>query len=267
MNFICPKCRRPLSVCEGGAAKCPLGHSYDRAKEGYYNLMLSAAAGVHGDNREMVEARRAFLDTGAYKPLLDKVSELVCRYMTGGALLDVGCGEGYYTDAIERALGARASVSAFDISRDAVRRAAKRNKRISLAVASAYHMPTADGSFDMAVNMFSPLVPDEIARTLKSGGIFIMAIPDKRHLFGLKKILYEHPYENKPEGTELSGFRLLSEERIAYPLVLDSQDKISGLFRMTPYAYRTPPEAKARLAALTSLECEAEFIVLCYEKL
>ena len=94
-----------------------------------------------------------------------------------------------------------------------------------------------------------------------------MAIPDKRHLFGLKKILYEHPYENKPEGTELSGFRLLSEERIAYPLVLDSQDKISGLFRMTPYAYRTPPEAKARLAALTSLECEAEFIVLCYEKL
>lgn len=266
MNFICPKCRRPLSVCEGGAAKCPLGHSYDRAKEGYYNLMLSAAAGVHGDNREMVEARRAFLDTGAYKPLLDKVSELVCRYMTGGALIDVGCGEGYYTDAIERALGARASVSAFDISRDAVRRAAKRNKRISLAVASAYHMPTADGSFDMAVNMFSPLVPDEIARTLKSGGIFIMAIPGENHLFGLKRAAYKTPYKNEVGDTALRGFKLIRTERISYNLSLDTNEKVRSLFMMTPYAYRTPREDRERILSLESLETEVEFVVFVYER-
>lgn len=266
MNFICPKCRRPLSVCEGGAAKCSLGHSYDRAKEGYYNLMLSASAGVHGDNREMVEARRTFLDTGEYKPLADKVSELVSEYMTGERLLDIGCGEGYYTDIIERALGARATVSAFDISRDAVRRAAKRNKRLGLAVASAYHMPTADASFDMAVNMFSPLAPEEIARTLKGDGIFIMAIPGENHLFGLKCAAYKTPYKNELGDTVLPGFTLIRTERISYNMILDTNEKVRSLFMMTPYAYRTPREDRERVLSLASLETEVEFVVFVYKK-
>lgn len=266
MNFVCPKCRRPLSVCEGGAAKCSLGHSYDRAREGYYNLMLSAPAGVHGDNREMVEARRAFLDTGAYRPLADKVSQLVSEYMTGESLLDIGCGEGYYTDIIERTLGGRAVVSAFDISRDAVRRAAKRNKNLHLAVASAYHMPTKDASFDMAVNMFSPLAPDEIARTLKAEGVFIMAIPGENHLFGLKRAAYKTPYKNEPKDAALPGFTLACTERISYSIDLDTNEKVRSLFMMTPYAYRTPREDRERVMGLPSLSTEVEFVVFVYKK-
>ena len=114
MNFVCPKCRGALTV-EGGAAKCPLGHAYDRARAGYFNLLLSSSAGTHGDNREMVEARRVFLDTGAYFPLAKKVSELVRAHLSGTRVLDIGCGEGYYTDVIEKAISdVGASVSAFD---------------------------------------------------------------------------------------------------------------------------------------------------------
>ena len=75
MKFVCPKCMRPLVVGERGVATCSGGHSFDRARDGYYNLLLSNAGGTHGDNREMLEARRRFLDTGAYKPLADKLSD------------------------------------------------------------------------------------------------------------------------------------------------------------------------------------------------
>ena len=230
MNFVCPKCRLPLVLTDGGAAKCLANHSYDKARAGYYNLLLSSVGGTHGDNREMVEARRDFLDTGAYKPLADKLSELVCKYLSGTRLLDIGCGEGYYTDIMEKSLTGRGvKLSAFDISREAVKHAARRNKNIELAVASAYHMPTADDSFDMAVNMFSPLAPDEIQRTLRTGGIFIMAIPGENHLYGLKSVTYKTPYKNEVSDPTLPGFELLLTERVSYSLELLGGDKIKSL--------------------------------------
>ena len=266
MNFICPKCRLSLNV-ENGVAKCKNNHSYDRAKAGYYNLLLTNVGGTHGDNREMVEARRDFLDTGAYKPLADRVAELAAKHISGNKLLDIGCGEGYYTDAIEKALSSRGvSVSGFDISRDAVKYAARRNKNLSLAVASAYRMPTGDGCFDMAINMFSPLAPDEVFRTLKAGGIFIMAIPGENHLFGLKSATYKTPYKNEVADSRLPGFELIESEKISFTLTLDTKEKIKSLFMMTPYAYRTRPEDKERVFRLEKLETEIEFIVFVYKK-
>ena len=266
MDFICPKCRLPLDT-QGGAAKCKNNHSYDRAKAGYYNLLLTNVGGTHGDNREMVEARRDFLDTGAYKPLADRIAALAKKYISGSKLLDIGCGEGYYTDVIERALCDRGvSVSGFDISREAVKYAARRNKNLSLAVASAYSMPTSDGYFDMATNMFSPLAADEVLRTLKPGGIFIMAIPGENHLFGLKAATYKTPYKNEVADSRISGFELIDSVKISFMLKLDSKEKIKALFMMTPYAYRTRPEDKKRVFELDRLETEVEFVVFVYKK-
>lgn len=270
MKFICPKCKAPLSITENGAAKCHLGHSYDRAKEGYYNLLLSQVGGVHGDNREMVAARRAFLDTGAYLPLAERVAELACLYTpSGGVLLDCGCGEGYYTHTISETaknVNKTLHIHGFDISKEAVRLAAKRDKSLTLAVASSYDVPLADGTVDTAVNVFSPLAIEETRRVLRCGGVFIMAIPAERHLFGLKSVLYDTPYLNEPEEDELQGFELISREQIAYPLTLDSQEKIHSLFMMTPYAYRSPREGRERLAALDTLTTEIEFYLYTYKK-
>ena len=207
MKFVCPKCMRPLTVGERGVAACSGGHTFDRARDGYYNLLLSNAGGTHGDNREMLEARRRFLDTGAYLPLANKVAELVSRdFPEGGALLDIGCGEGYYTSIVAACLtdaGKSPDVHGFDISKDGVRLTAKRDKSFSLAVASAYKMPIADESFDAAINVFSPLALEETVRILRHGGRFVMVIPDVNHLFGLKSALYATPYKNKPESPEL----------------------------------------------------------------
>ena len=271
MKFICPKCHGKLNIKEGGTAACAEGHSYDRSRFGYYNLLLSSTGGVHGDNREMIEARRGFLDTGAYAPLADKLSELVCCHMVnGGVLLDIGCGEGYYTEKIMSGLitsSKNAEVIGFDISKDAAKYSARRCKGATVAVASAYKMPIADESVDLAVNVFSPLAREETHRVLKRGGKFIMAIPDKKHLFGLKSALYKTPYENEVADTALEGFKLISEVRVAYNLSLTDKKAIGDLFMMTPYAYRTPKAARDAFFERDSLTTEVEFIIFVYERI
>ncbi|MBR5139490.1 MAG: methyltransferase domain-containing protein [Clostridia bacterium] len=270
MLFICPKCKTKFTISPDGRAICENGHSFDRAKEGYYNLLFKNNGGTHGDNREMVLARRAFLESGAYEPLAQKILDRVSGFAkSGDNILDGGCGEGYYTDLIERGLkvlGIDAHVSGFDISRDAVRYASKKNRALSLVVASSYDMPLSDGSVDLFINVFSPLALSETARVVRPGGRFIMAIPNRRHLFGLKSVLYERPYENTVEDSALEGFTLIAEDKVSYELTLDTKDAIRSLFMMTPYAYRTPKSAGERLLSMTSLTTEIEFIVFTYER-
>ncbi len=270
MKFICPKCREKL-IEENSRAVCKNGHSYDRARGGYYNLLLTSRGGVHGDNKEMVLARRAFLSAGYYAPLARYLSFLVTEYLPFcGSVLDAGAGEGYYTDFIERVLYERdgeSDVSAFDISKDAVKEIRKKNPRISLAVAGSYHMPVADESIDCVVNTFSPMAPEETRRVLKVGGHFIMAIPGELHLFGLKEAIYETPYKNIVADTTLEGFELIEDEPLDYQIRLDTPEAIRSLFMMTPYAYRTRPEDREKIFALQSLETKVDFRVFVYKKI
>lgn len=270
MRFVCPKCGEKLNILDGRCA-CINGHSYDRARGGYYNLLLGSSGGVHGDNKEMVLARRAFLGAGYYRPLADCLAHRVLEFTpVGGSMLDAGAGEGYYTDFIERSLFDRdgvSDVSAYDISKDAVREISKKNPRISLAVAGSYHMPIADGEFDTVINTFSPLALEETRRVLKSGGHFIMAIPGEMHLFDLKSVIYYTPYKNEVMDTHLDGFELVRDEPLTYKFLLDSTEKINDLFMMTPYAYRTKPQDRAKVEALSKLECTADFRVFVYKKL
>ena len=270
MHFSCPNCMGKLNISDK-VAFCERGHSFDRARGGYYNLLVGNTGGVHGDNKEMVLARRAFLGGGYYAPLANRLAELVATYTEkGGRLLDAGAGEGYYTDIVERALFERdgvSDISAFDISKDAVREISKKNPRISLAVAGSYHMPIADCEFDTLINTFSPLALEETRRVLKPGGIFIMAIPGEMHLYDLKQVIYDTPYKNVVADTALDGFELIEDEPLPYKFTLDSQEKIHNLFMMTPYAYRTRPADRAKVEALSSLECTADFRIFVYRRI
>lgn len=128
-----------------------------------------------GDDREMVAARAAFLERGYYAPLRQALEELVLEasaHLEGPVLLDSGCGEGYYTAGMFRALeraGHRPRAAGIDISKYALRRAAKRLPEGEFAVASAYRLPLADASADLLTNVFSPLSAEEFARVLRPG--------------------------------------------------------------------------------------------------
>lgn len=271
MDFICPICGGELAPASDNARRCARGHSFDRARAGYYNLLVGVGGGTHGDNREMVDARRVFLSRGYYEPLRERVSAAVLSSLApGGVVLDVGCGEGYYTDRVERDVRLRdgeSRVLAFDISRDAVKQLARKNTNISAAVASAYHIPVGDGTVDLAMLVFSPLATSELHRVLRVGGRLVMVFPDRRHLWGLKSVVYDTPYENKPTGTDLEGFRIVSDDLLEYDIELNDREAIRSLFMMTPYAYRTPREAVERVLSLESLSTEVAFRILVYERI
>lgn len=267
MLFVCPVCGEKLNK-EERRLLCGKGHSFDLAKEGYANLLVRG--GSHGDNKEMVLSRRRFLSKNYYLPMAKRLSETILSYVTdSAALLDCGSGEGYYTDIVEKALYARDGKSdlyGFDISKDAVKASAKLNKRLNLAVASAYRQPFADESFSLAYNVFSPLAIDEVRRVLKDGGIFVMVIPDEYHLYEMKAKVYDTPYKNTVEDTGIKGFALISDEPIRYTMNIDSSEDISSLFGMTPYAYRTRRENAERLLSLDRLSVSAHFRILTYRK-
>ena len=254
---------------EPSRAVCARGHSFDRAKEGYYNLLLATKAGVHGDNREMVLARREFLSHGYYDFLADRIAELALAYGgEGGAVLDCGAGEGYYTERLrQRLAGGKTAhtVYGFDISKDAVRYAAKRYPELRLAVASAYHIPVLSGSVSLILNAFSPVCREEYLRVLAQGGIFLMAIPEREHLYGLKAAIYDTPYKNEVAPYEIEGFTLLHTEELLRTVTL-SGEEIRTLFAMTPYAYRTGREGRCRVLSLDTLVTDLHFRLFVYRK-
>ena len=205
---------------------------------------------------------------GYYAPLVCAFRDAVSsRLKRDATLLDIGCGEGYYTAALRDAVGEDSKIYALDISKDALKATAARHLGATLFVASAYNVPIADESMDGVCLFFSPYAREEILRVLKKGGFFFMAIPDERHLLGLKTALYDTPYLNRPERTEIEGFRLLSDIAVADEITLPDAQTIQDLFCMTPYYYKTSPKDKEKLASLSSLQTEICFRLLVYEKL
>ena len=268
--FVCPHCGQPLSA-DRKSYLCPKRHTFDIARQGYVNLLAHrVTSGDHGDNKQMIAARRGFLGAGYYASLQKALAELAVRYAKDGArVLDAGCGECTYTNGIERRLHdtrVGCEVLGIDISKEALILGARKNPRLSLAVGTLYHLPLANGGIDLLFDVFAPFCEEEYARVLKEDGIMIMVIPGARHLFGLKRILYKDPYENEVADTALSRFTLLEEIKIEEQITVRTAEDLMNLFAMTPYFYRTDPTAKATLGTHAPLQTEISFHVLVYRR-
>ena len=264
--FTCPICAAPLERGERAYA-CPNGHAYDKAREGYVHLLPANKkhSKAPGDDKGMAEARRRFLSGEYYGHLLAALCALGAEYAPPGeAVLDSGCGEGYYTAGLWEALG-RPPLAGIDLSKPSVRLAARRVPEGEFAVASAYHLPLADASVGLVLNCFSPLALDEFRRVLRPGGAFLYVVPAADHLWELKQVLYEQPYRNREEDVPYEGF---SYERVEpVEAVVDvAGEALRDLFQMTPYYWKTPREGAERLAALDGLRVRASFRVHVFRR-
>ena len=269
--FVCPLCGGALER-QGGSYLCPNGHCHDVAKEGYtYLLPVNRRhSKAPGDDKAMTAARHAFLEKGYYAPLRDKLCQLAVE-LTGDApaVLDNGCGEGYYTAGIYQALcaaGKAPRMAGIDISKPILRLAARREKSIDFAVASSYRLPVADGSIDLLVNCFSPLAIEEFRRVLRPGGCFVYVVPGAMHLWEMKQVLYEHPYPNEVKETPYEGFRYLRIDHVSGMLHLDCPEDIQALFGMTPYCWKTPRVGKEALCKLKELDCRMAFDIHVFQR-
>ena len=153
-----------------------------------------------------------------------------------------------------------------DLSKAALRRAAKRVPEAEFAVASVYHLPLPDRSADVLVNIFSPLAAEEFARVLRPGGLFCYAVPSARHLWEMKEVLYREPYENPSKREDYPGFVWRGVREIRYTADLGAGADIMALFGMTPYAWKTPKEGICRLEALDRLTCQIGFDLHLYQR-
>jgi len=246
------------------------------ARHGYVNLLPTGRrSGEPGDTKEMVLARRRFLDTGAYDPITTTLTRVIGGLGTASSsgsealILDIGCGEGHHTRRLAPA--AIGLVAGLDVARSAVDLAARAHPAGCYAVASAADVPVADGALDVAVLVFGPVFPAELARVVRSGGAVVAVHPGPHHLESVRALVYAdpRPHEVKPPlrmATE--QFEEAGGETVTFPVVVHDAALLRALFTMTPYRWHAPPDIAARLdaAAGAGFETQADVVITTYRR-
>lgn len=263
MQLICPICGEPLTQNDR-QWQCENRHSFDIARQGYVNLLpvQQKRSLQPGDTREQVLSRRAFLEGGFYKPIVDALCCLAKETGCSGPILDAGCGEGYYSTHLAEALDA--PVIGLDISKEAVRCAAAKYKGPLWLCASAAHLPVANNSVGLLTSLFALTMPEEFHRVLQSDGAFIQVLAAEDHLLGLKSIIYpELLHKEKDSVPTLPGFRLAKSLPVRFSFTVEGE-QVQNLLSMTPHVYRISKAGADRLRQTDHLTDTASCVLNLY---
>lgn len=241
----CPVCRGALHLA-GAAVRCPVGHSFDLSRQGYVNL--AAAPPTHrGDSTAMVAARAELLSSGAFDFVGAALAGAAPR--TAGLVVDAGAGTGHHLAAALEASPAAVGL-ALDVSKPAVRRAARAHPRAAAVLADSWQrLPLADAAATVLLNVFAPRNGPEFARVLHPEGTLLVVTPAPAHLrelVGELELLRVDP--DKPERLAASlrpWFRRQGERVHTRRLAL-THAQVRALAGMGPSAWHTDP---GRLAA------------------
>lgn len=264
-TYRCPICETPLQARDS-LFRCQNKHSFDRAKEGYINLLpvQFKQSKQPGDNKAMVNARRAFLEKGYYQPLVDKLASLLKKYNDiQGNILDAGCGEGYYTHQLTTG---DSNVYGVDIAKEAIKKAAKKYKSNHFCVATLSHLPFAENMFNAIVSIYAPILENEFTRVLAQQGILITVTPGKNHLLSLKEKIYFKAQQHDENKSPIEHLQLLHQEQLSYDMELSSGGDVLDLLSMTPFAFKASEQVKQALKQEERFKCQADFLIRIYEK-
>ena len=265
MELICPVCGSQLNKAER-TYRCCNNHSFDLARQGYVNLLtVQQKHSLNpGDTREQVLSRRAFLEAGFYAPIAETLTETARKLGISGEILDVGCGEGYYSAKVAQALGA--NLTGLDISKEAVRCAAAKYKGPLWLTATAAHIPVPDKSADLVMSLFAITLPAEFSRVMKDGGYFFQVLAAQDHLLGLKSIIYpELKFKEKDSVPELPGLTLAESIPIRFSFTVEGE-QVQNLFSMTPHVFRIGKEGAEQLRNTLTLTDTASCLLNVYRK-
>ena len=259
-RLCCPLDGQLLTLQER-SWRCPAGHCFDVAGQGYVNLLpvQNKRSRDPGDSKEMVAARRRYLESGVYAPIAAGVARLLMDGLEGQApyaCLDAGCGEGYYLRRLqERDERGELALIGLDISKWAVMAGARSSPGMRWLVGSNAHLPVPEASLDALICMFGFPVYEEFRRALKPGGLLLQVEAGPDHLVELRRIIYPSlkaeklPYQEPPEG-----FSLEADERLSFAIALQSQAQIADLLLMTPHLFRASVQGLEQARALARLD-------------
>jgi len=254
----CPVCAEPLARTER-TVRCPRGHSFDVARQGYLTLLGGSRPAVHGDTADMVAARAAFLAAGHYAPVADALARAVGEVPAAHddaahpLVVDLAGGTGYYTAAVLDALPWSLGVDV-ELSPYAARRAARAHPRLAAVRADVWRpLPLATGSAAAVLSVFGPRNPAEIARVLAPEGRLVVVAPAQDHLaeiIGPLGMLTVAPDKDERLARQLADFTPTAEHAVRYRATLTHGDVVHEAL-MGPSAHHLDrDELLAAVAAL-----------------
>lgn len=281
----CPICELPL-LASHKQWRCANNHSFDEAKQGYVNLHLNQhKRSKHpGDSADMVLARQRVLNSGVYQPISDAVNQCALDALSQheGAeqthVIDIGCGEGYYTQRLLDALSSQhngLAMYGIDISKEAIKHAAKRTRTNSdkyanchWLVASGANMPMLKHQATAMACLFTRIMPSAFARVLKPGGILITAHTGSDHLLEMRDIIYPNVQRDafNPDAPLLdAGFKKVHQHQVKRAITLSSTQMIADVLTMTPHHFKATQKAKEALLARAQLDTHIDVNIDVYE--
>ncbi len=269
--LTCPICTTQLAQTNNTLI-CANAHTFDIAREGYVNLLRKP---LPGDTKEMLAARRSFLERGSYQPLSDTLNQLASTYLAASTsptcILDAGCGEGYYLGRLQQFLTNRPlQCVGLDISKEAIRLAARRYKQACFVVANLKEqLVLANSALHMILNIFAPRNPAEFARVLVPGGLLLVAIPAPEHLLQLRSALHllnieEHKQEKIREQFA-AHFDFVTASDLSYTLHLSYAEIVQAVM-MTPNYWHLSAEQRATMKGMESVETTVAFTCLVFRR-
>jgi len=269
-HYVCPICRNKLDRNEQSFI-CENRHCFDISREDYVNLLpvQQKKSKNPGDNKIMIQSRQDFLNNHFYDILISPCAEIINRFISTRfehcCLVDVGCGDGFFTSKIYSQLTQPAYCYGMDISKEAVKVSAKNDKSINWFVASFNDIPLPDKSIDIILKINAPISYEKSLNKLSDNGIIISVTPGKSHLSGLKSIIYEDPQTHEKESCPASYSALDSKELNAR-MKLNNETDIKNLFMMTPFYWNASQKAKDKINNLHNLESDIAFDINIWGK-
>ena len=261
--FACPICQENLTLVES-SLKCNNRHSFDIAKFGDVNLAPQIKQSANYD-KENFQNRQQILEAGFYQAILEVVSDLLARSKTSTTVLDIGCGEGFYSRKLQESHSDK-NFYAFDISRDSVQIAAKSevNWAVNWFVGDLARLPIKDASMDILLDIFSPANYGEFKRVLKENGLLIKVIPTENHLKEIRQKVQDQltnkGYSNQDIKNHFQEhFTILSSQTASLTKTITTE-QLQALLSMTPLLFHVD-QSKIDWSDLTKITIEAEILV------
>ena len=261
--FACPICQENLTLVET-SLKCSNRHSFDLAKFGYVNLAPQIKQSANYD-KENFQNRQQILEAGFYQTILEGISDLLARNPSAKTVLDIGCGEGFYSRKLQEAHYDK-TFYAFDISKDSVQIAAKSetNWAVNWFVGDLARLPIKDASMDILLDIFSPANYGEFRRVLSQNGILIKVVPTENHLKEIRKTVQEQltkkDYSNQDIKEHFQEHFSIQSSQIASLTKPITAEQRQALLSMTPLLFHVD-QSKIDWNQLTEITIEAEILV------
>ena len=267
MLYSCPLCDKKLTQPEHCKyLVCENNHQFDQAKQGYFNLLpVQRKKSLQpGDSKEMIAARQDFLTADYYQPLAKELCDRLAQHFNQQTftLLDLGCGEGYYSRQITQQLDKMIHYG-IDISKPAIIKAAQQDKKGYYSVASSDKVPLQNDCIDVVLKVYAPANDAELLRVCKEDGLIITVMPGPRHLWQLREFIYDEVRAHDTQDTQFSGFELIDSDHIGFNICPSTKHR-DALLQMTPFAWKASEQQTLAIHQSNDLTIELDFVINTY---